>query len=93
MISTIARKELTEMLRDGRFRASVAIVLLLLSTALALGVVNYREVRRAQREAQARDREAWLGQGPRNPHSAAHFGTYAFKPSSPLAFLDTGLNS
>lgn len=93
MIFTIARKELTEMLRDGRFRAAAAIVLLLLSTALALGVVNYREVRRAQREAQARDREAWLGQGPRNPHSAAHFGTYAFKPSPPLAFLDTGLNS
>ncbi|MBC7933053.1 MAG: ABC transporter permease subunit, partial [Rubrivivax sp.] len=93
MTVTIARKEFTEMLRDGRFRASAVIIFLLLVTALALGVANYSDVRREQREAQARDREAWLAQGERNPHSAAHFGKYAFKPSPPLAFLDRGLNS
>lgn len=93
MIYTIARKEFVEMIRDGRFRAAALAVLLLLTAALALGVANYREVRAEQRQAQARDRAAWLAQGERNPHSAAHFGKYAFKPSPPLAFLDRGLNS
>lgn len=93
MTSIIARKEMLEMLRDGRFRAASVIVLTLLVAALALGVVNYRQVRREQAEAQARDRDTWLAQGEKNPHSAAHFGKYAFKPSPPLAFLDRGLNS
>ena len=30
---------------------------------------------------------------PSNPHSAAHFGTYAFKPNSFLNSLDEGINS
>ena len=93
MIKRIAIKEFIEMWRDGRFRAAALTVLLLLTAALALGVANYREVRAEQRQAQARDSRAWLAQGERNPHSAAHFGKYAFKPSPPLAFLDRGINS
>ena len=30
---------------------------------------------------------------PSNPHSAAHFGTYAFKPNSILNSLDEGVNA
>ena len=49
---------------------------------------------RAEREsADAHDREQWLSQGDRNPHSAAHFGRYAFKPSNALSFVDQGVNS
>lgn len=93
MSKTIARKEFTEMFRDGRFRLSAGIVLLLLVAALVLGVTHYREVRAQQAEAQMRDRDVWFGQGDKNPHSAAHFGRYAFKPSPPLAFVDRGINS
>ncbi|MEM1122911.1 MAG: DUF3526 domain-containing protein, partial [Bacteroidota bacterium] len=37
-------------------------------------------------------RQEWLGQGERNPHSAAHFGTYAFKPRYPLSLIDNGVD-
>ncbi len=93
MIKTIIRKEFTEMLRDGRFRWASGIVLVLLVAALVMGWQHYKEVSRQQAEAQRLDREVWLTQGEKNPHSAAHFGKYAFKPSSPLSFVDRGLNS
>ena len=35
----------------------------------------------------------WLDQGDKNPHSAAHFGRYAFKPSPALAYVDRGLDA
>jgi ABC-2 type transport system permease protein len=44
MIAKIARKEMLEMVRDGRFRWSAAITLLLLTGALALGWQNFTEV-------------------------------------------------
>ena len=34
----------------------------------------------------------WLNQTKKNPHSAAHYGVYAFKPKSPLAIVDTGID-
>jgi ABC-2 type transport system permease protein len=40
--------------------------------------------------AQEATRRHWLTQGQKNPHSAAHYGIYAFKPKLPMAVLDTG---
>ncbi len=93
MINTIARKEFTEMWRDGRFRWSAVIVLTLLVAALAIGWKNYTSQRAEQERAQAESRESWENQGERNPHSAAHFGVYAFKPKMPLSLVDSGLDN
>jgi ABC-2 type transport system permease protein len=90
MILRIARKEMTEMFRDGRFRLAGAIVFVLLTAALLLGWQNYREVKAQHEFAQKGTREQWLGQGKKNPHSAAHYGIYAFKPKVPLSLLDPG---
>ena len=90
MIRTIARKELVEMLRDGRFRIAAAVVLVLLTGALLLGWQHYRDVSRQHAAAQQATRAQWLGQGKKNPHSAAHYGIYAFKPKLPLTMVDTG---
>lgn len=38
------------------------------------------------------ERSRWLNQNPKNPHSADHFGTWVFKPVSPLSPLDQGLS-
>ena len=92
MISRIARKELTEMLRDGRFRVLSLAVLGVSLLSLAVGWRQYVDVARQHREAQAATREQWLKQPPKNPHSAAHYGVYAFKPKSPLAIVDTGVD-
>ena len=90
MILRIARKEMTEMLRDGRFRVSGAIVFTLLAGALLLGWQNYREVSAQHAAAQKATRDQWLHQGKKNPHSAAHYGIYAFKPKVPLSLVDRG---
>ena len=34
------------------------------------------------------ERERWLHQGLKDPHKAAHYSVYAFKPSLPLQALD-----
>jgi ABC-2 type transport system permease protein len=92
MIRTIARKELVEMTRDGRFRCASGIVLTLLLGALVLGWQHYREVNAQHDLAQRTTREQWLNQGVKNPHSAAHYGVYAFKPKMPLSLVDQGVD-
>lgn len=92
MILRIARKELTELLRDGRFRVLSGVVLVASVVALLAGWAQYRDVSRQHATAQAATREQWLNQPKKNPHSAAHYGVYAFKPKSPLAIVDTGVD-
>ncbi|MFM8532425.1 MAG: ABC transporter permease [Acidimicrobiia bacterium] len=92
MISRIARKELTEMLRDGRFRLLAGMVLAISVLSLGAGWKSYAELRRQHALAQTETREQWLNQDKKNPHSAAHYGVYAFKPKSQLAMVDTGID-
>lgn len=92
MISTIAKKEFKEMLRDGRFRWSGAITLALLAGAFALGWQHYAEINAQHEAARKATREQWLKQGNKNPHSAAHYGVYAFKPKLPLSLVDRGVD-
>lgn len=93
VIRIIARKELTTLARDGRFRLTAALALLLLVAALASGLTRARAVA-AERDAAAQaNRRQWVTQGDKNPHGAAHYGVHAFKPVSPLAFIDPGLSA
>lgn len=91
MILRIARKEATEMLRDGRFRWASALVAVLLLASLATGWAHRTAAEAERTAAQAADREVWTGQGEKNQHSAAHFGLYAFKPSTALSAADPGV--
>ena len=93
MIGSIARKEFTEIVRDGRFKWTAGIMVLLLLTAILAGYQKYNSLMNIQRLAQGESNEQWLQQGDKNPHSAAHYGNYAFKPAGPLAFFDNGVNS
>jgi ABC-2 type transport system permease protein len=92
MIGRIARKELTEMFRDGRFRVLAAVVLAVSVVSLIAGWRHYADLSQQHQVAQAATREQWLGQPKKNPHSAAHYGVYAFKPKSQLAIVDTGID-
>jgi ABC-2 type transport system permease protein len=92
MIVRIARKELLEMSRDGRFRVLAAMVLAVSIVSLAAGWKHYADVNRQHEAAQAATRHQWLSQPPKNPHSAAHYGVYAFKPRTQLAVIDTGID-
>ncbi|MEL6613116.1 MAG: ABC transporter permease subunit [Bacteroidota bacterium] len=93
MTLTIAKKEAAETLRDGRFWWTTAVVLLLLVGALATGWLHTERLVTQHTEASDAERAVWTGQEEKNPHSAAHFGTYAFKPVTPLLAVDRGLTA
>lgn len=93
MIYKIARKEFTETARDRRFFVSALIVGGLLFAALALGWQHSRQIERQHEAAAETTRKQWLDQGEKAPHSAAHYGVYAFKPQMPLAFVDRGIEA
>lgn len=92
MIRAIARKEFIETLRDGRFRWTAGVLVVLLLTALLAGLANVRDTRRQVESAKTAEGQTWVEQGERNPHSAAHFGRFAFKPTPMLAYVDRGLD-
>lgn len=93
MVLRVARKEIIEMFRDGRFRAAGAIVSTLLAASLVLGWQYHREIEQQHGAARQATREQWLGQGKKNPHSAAHYGVHAFKPAGPLTLVDRGTDT
>ncbi len=92
IVGTIAAKEMREVFRDGRFRALSAVILTLLVASLALGWKRYVEVSQQHEAARKATRQNWLAQGTKNPHSAAHYGVYAFKPRNVLSFVDQGVD-
>ncbi|RCR65557.1 ABC transporter permease [Larkinella punicea] len=89
----IARNEFTQTRRDRRFVVAAGVVLLLLVVATWTGFRNYRSLADKREQANQSARAAWLGQTEKNPHSAAHYGTFAFRPKSDLSFLDFGLDT
>ena len=92
MIKHIVRKEFTDVVRDGRFRWCAALVGALLLVSLGHGWVQSRQAQQELAAAQATAREHWESQGEKNPHSAAHYGIYAFKPRLALSFVDEGVD-
>jgi ABC-2 type transport system permease protein len=93
MVLTIARKEFLEMTRDGRFRWATGVVFVLLVASLLTGWRDYAQARRQIEAAQSEERERWLNQGEKYEHSAAHYGVFLFKPPTPLAAIDQGINA
>lgn len=89
----IARKEWLDVRRDARWRLLFGATVLLMLAALALGLLQTKRLEREHRAAEAGDRHVWTAQGAKNPHSAAHFGQYAFKPVGPLALAEPGVDA
>ncbi len=92
MLLRIARKEFTEMVRDGRFRWAAGLLLALLAVSALSGVRTVRETARDHEAAATAMRGFWVNQPARNPHSAAHYGLWVFKPRMVLASLDHGVD-
>jgi ABC-2 type transport system permease protein len=93
MIVTIARKEFRDVWRDGRLRWMTFAVWALLLAAFAAGWKHHHEFRTQQAEAQQVMRAEWVNQTEKNPHEAAHYGTFAFKPQPSLTLIDKGVDA
>jgi ABC-2 type transport system permease protein len=91
MIPVVAHQQWRLLVRDRRLAILGCALLIVLLTVLATGAAGTvaREAERAV--AQAEEARVWALQGDANPHGAAHFGRYIYKPRSPLAELDPGL--
>lgn len=89
----VAAKEWAEMWRDARFLWLFALAVLLMLGALAFGATQHQRMDHERASASLADRKLWTQQGAKDPHAAAHFGQYAFKPVSPLALADPGVDA
>ncbi len=90
-MKSIIFKELKEIRRDGRFKIAMGIVVLLLIIASITGINQYQKNNQQYKESLNKERSIWETQGEKNPHSAAHYGTYAFKPKFALSLFDYGI--
>ncbi len=72
------------------FRISLAFILAL-GAATSLGNWQIQKQRHQSEQAGRHLREQWESIDAMNPHSAAHFGTYVFRPASLMNSLDKGV--
>lgn len=92
MLRRIVHHEIRDVCRDGRFRWAAMFVGTLLGVSLLTGWTYQRTVSAEHAGAERFARETWLGQSSKDPHTAAHYGAYAFKPYGPLTLFDSGVN-
>lgn len=91
LLALIARQQWTMLLRERRLRLLGLLVLALCALALLDASADARRAAAARGHDIAADAAVWEAQGAANPHGAAHFGRYVYKPGAPLAVLDPGL--
>ena len=93
MMTLIVQLQFASWWRDRR----LAFVLTFFVAALAFVSVWSTHSDFTQQVAHAKAaetaRQQWEGRGPAHPHSMAHFGDFAFRPSGPLARLDRGVQA
>jgi len=71
---------------------SVSFILILMLSVF-LGNYHTQKQEQAHDDAKNHVRQQWVSLEGMNPHGAAHYGTYVFKPSNLLSSLDEGVNS
>ncbi|MFX1679018.1 DUF3526 domain-containing protein [Mitsuaria sp. CC2] len=93
MMAALVRTELRAQLRDGRLWVLGIALVLLFAAMLVLAHQRHESAERERREVEAASRAQWEHQGDKHPHRGAHFGLYAFKPASPLAAVEPGVDA
>ena len=88
---TIAAHEYVMIYRDRIVMLLAMIAWILLAAAAYTGWERGQQTALQKNRAAAMFRHEWEEQQA-NPHSAAHFGTYLFKPNTFLSIYDYGLN-
>ncbi len=91
MIAHITKHELTRYLRDGRSRTLLLVVFVALVASLVLSLRDYQLTSLQYEQNLEQVRVNWEQQSEKDPHDAAHDGTYVIKPLHPLAIIDKGI--
>jgi len=84
----LARKDARELWRDRRLVLATVLTVLLALAAVVSTWVQVSAYERDRLAAAAMESDSWLSQGPRDPHSAAHFSQWAFRPMTAPGLLD-----
>ncbi len=79
--------------RNQLFLYLSALFIVSLAVVTWLSVIQNQKQITAQNEAHKHIRAQWDDMKPTNPHGAAHFGSYAFKPNTTLSSMDEGVNA
>ncbi len=79
-------------IRDRLFISITILFILSLSTVIFLGIIQNNNQQLYRIEAQEHVRSQWENLEAMNPHRAAHYGSYAFKPMNVLNSMDSGIN-
>ena len=90
MIVDLARAELRILRRDRRVWWALLALAAFVLLAFAGASIDAARSNADKTAIAAAERTRWLDQGEKDPHSAAHYSIFAFKPAAPLAALDTG---
>lgn len=91
MIRPLVRMEFRLLLADRRVRWIAAALFVIMATTFGIALSGASRTSAEARQTSEIERQRWLEQDPKNPHSAAHYGIWVFKPTSPLATLDPGI--
>lgn len=90
-LRTLIWKEFRLAFRDQIMSTLAIIIYTLFLTSGLLTVFQYQNDQQSRELSNKKFRQQWEAQH-NNPHEAAHFGTYLFKPLNLLSAFDSGLN-
>lgn len=90
-MAPVFQRTIREASRDKRLVTLLVIFLALAAAAIATSLYQHARYEAERTHAAEAEWAIWLGQGEVNPHSAAHFGQYVFKPRAAMAVFDPGL--
>lgn len=91
-VTWIAHDEWRAMRRSRVTLAAGGIALLLALAATLVGLEKKRTIDSDRTRYQATADQQWNAQPDRHPHRVVHYGHYVFRPLSPLAFFDFGVD-
>jgi len=89
----IIKNEWQALIHNKRLIGLLGGITLLLIVIAYFGVQDAQSAQDKKQQAKEQIRQQWESIGDYNPHGAAHYGTYTFKPTTALTALDNGINN
>lgn len=89
----IIQNEWRALIHNKRLISLLIVISLLLAVIAYFGVQDAKSAQEKKQQAKEQIRSQWENIGDYNPHSAAHYGTFTFKPTTALTALDNGINN